>query len=267
VILFCQKIKYFFVYYSGAKLLCVIVAQENGRSKRVYMFNIKLPQPCNNPSHFVSWSGGKDSCLALFRTIKKYGKPKYLLNMLTEDGYRSRSHGLSKTVLEKQAYLLQIPINFYATTWGDYESVFIDALHDLKKEGIEMGVFGDIKIPDQPDWIAHRQWADHVCNKASITAYEPLWDDSVQILLQDFFDAGFVAKIISVNAELLSANYLGKILDKELITEFTKLGIDPAGEKGEYHTIVIDGPIFTKPLCLLEKERVLKEGYWFLDVC
>lgn len=186
--------------------------------------------------------------------------------MLTEDGYRSRSHGLTRTVIEKQASSLLIPINFYAPTWSDYESVFINALYYLKREGIEMGVFGDIKIPDKPNWIAHRQWADRVCNKAGITAYEPLWEDSVEILLQDFFDAGFVAKIISVNAELLSANYLGRILDKELIIDFMKQGIDPAGEKGEYHTIVIDGPIFTKPLCLQEKERVLKEGYWLLDV-
>ena len=227
---------------------------------------LNMSQPCINPAYFVSWSGGKDSCLALFRTIKKYGKPKYLLNMLTEDGCRSRSHGLTRTVIEKQASSLLIPINFYAATWSDYESVFINALYDLKREGIEMGVFGDIKIPDKPDWIAHRQWADRVCDKAEITAYEPLWEDSAEILLQDFFDAGFVAKIISVNAELLSANYLGRILDKELIIEFMRLGIDPAGEKGEYHTIVIDGPIFTKPLCLQEKERVLNGGYWFLDV-
>src|SRR5215208_7737086 len=173
------------------------------------MLTIESLQLCTNPTYFVSWSGGKDSCLALFRTIKKYGKPKLLVNMLTEDGCRSRSHGLTKTVIEKQANLLQIPIHFYAASWSNYESVFIDALHDLKKEGIEIGVFGDIKIPDKLNWIAHRQWADRVCDKAGIIAYEPLWEDSVDLLLQDLFDAGFKAKIISVNAELLSANYLG----------------------------------------------------------
>jgi diphthine-ammonia ligase len=224
-----------------------------------------IPTSSNAP-YFVSWSGGKDCCLALFRAIKQYGKPNYLLNMLTEDSYRSRSHGLAKTVLEKQAHSLQIPIHFYAATWNEYESVFINALYELRKNGIEMGVFGDINISDKPDCILHRQWADHVCSKADIFSYEPLWEDNVETLLQDFFDAGFVAKIISVKSEFLSANYLGKILDKELIIEFMKLGIDPSGEKGEYHTIVIDGPIFTKPLYLEERERVLKDGYWFLDV-
>jgi diphthine-ammonia ligase len=230
------------------------------------MFKIKpVPAP-NNISYFVSWSGGKDSCLALFRTIKIYGNPKYLINILTEDGYRSRSHGLAKTVLERQANLLKIPINFYSASWNDYESVFTNALHDLKKEGIAMGVFGDIKIPDKPDWIAHRQWADQVCDKVGISANEPLWEDSVETLLQDFFDAGFVAKIISVKADFLRPDYLGKILTEDLIIEFMEQGIDPAGEKGEYHTVVLDGPIFTKPLLLEEREQVQKDGYWFLDV-
>ncbi len=230
------------------------------------MLKPTLSPSSNTSAYFVSWSGGKDSCLALFRTIQKYGKPKYLINMLTEDGYRSRSHGLAKTVIEKQAHLLQIPINFYAAAWNDYESVFINALYDLKKEGIEMGVFGDIKIPDKPEWLAHRQWAEHVCDKANILAYEPLWEDGVETLLQNFLDAGFVAKIISIKADLLNKDYLGRILDKNLIAEFIEQGIDPAGEKGEYHTVVLDGPIFTKPLCLEEREHVLKNGYWFLDL-
>ena len=106
--------------------------------------------------YFVSWSGGKDSCLALFRAIKKYGKPTCLLNMLTEDRFRSRSHGLAKTVLEKQAQLLQIPIHFYSTTWDHYELTFLNALNDLKKQGIAMGIFGDIKIPNNPEWNNHR---------------------------------------------------------------------------------------------------------------
>lgn len=220
----------------------------------------------NIPSYFVSWSGGKDSCLALFRTIQKYGKPQYLLTMLTEEGFRSRSHGLSRTVLSRQAHLLEIPIKFCAASWNDYESVFIKALHDLKKESVEMGVFGDIKISDNLDWVAHRQWADHVCHQTQLSVCEPLWEDHTVALLQGFFDLGFVAKIISVKADLLSADYLGKILNKDLIIEFMEKGIDPAGEKGEYHTIVVDGPLFTAPLHLTEGERVLRQGYWFLNV-
>jgi uncharacterized protein (TIGR00290 family) len=219
-----------------------------------------------NKPYFVSWSGGKDSTLALFRAMQIYGKPRYLLTMLTEDANRSRSHGIAREVLEKQASLLQIPIIFYAASWDDYESVFLNALHNFKKEGIEIGIFGDIKIPEKPDYMSHRRWADRVCDQAGIKAVEPLWDDGVETLLNDFFNNGFVAKIISVNAEQLSDAYLGKLLSKNVIAEFTDLNINPAGENGEYHTIVIDGPIFTKSLCLNDGVKVLKSGYWFLDV-
>lgn len=220
----------------------------------------------NDVSYAVSWSGGKDSCLALFRTMQIYGKPKFLINMLTEEAERSRSHGLSKTILKKQADLLQIPIIFYAATWQNYETVFINALKDLKKLNITMVVFGDIKISDHPDWVSHREWADQVCKDAHLSAYEPLWEEDSLTLLQEFFNAKFVAKIISINAALLSPDDLGKILDANLINDFRKKGIDPAGEKGEYHTIVCDGPLFSNPLFLEEGERVLKDGYWFLDV-
>lgn len=221
--------------------------------------------PKNIP-YFVSWSGGKDSCLSLYRAIKKYGKPHCLLNMLTEDGVRSRSHGLAKTVLEKQSRLLQIPIYFYATTWNNYETTFLTALNNLKKLGIEMGVFGDIKISDNPEWCNHRQWADEICQKANISTLEPLWEDKIECILQELIETGFIAKIISIKANCLNTDYLGKILDKKLITELSKQGINPAGEQGEYHTIVVDGPIFTRPLCLEENGRVLRDGYWFLDV-
>lgn len=221
--------------------------------------------PKKNP-YFISWSGGKDSCLSLSRAIKKYGKPSCLLNMLTEDGFRSRSHGLSKTVLERQAHLLGVPIYFHATSWDNYEITFLNALHEFKRAGIEIGVFGDIKIPDNPNWNSHRQWADNICKKAGISAFEPLWDDDIESILQELFEDGFKAKIISVKADHLSPDYLGKVLDKDLIVELTKQGINPAGEQGEYHTIVIDGPLFSSPMCLRENGRVLRDGYWFLDV-
>lgn len=220
----------------------------------------------NTIPYFVSWSGGKDSYLALHRAIQKYGKPKLLLNMLTEDGNRSRSHGLTKAILEKQAHLLQIPIRFYSASWNQYEFVYSNALRELKKEGIEMGVFGDIKIPEHPDWTAHRQWADQMCEQAGLSAYEPLWEDSTESLLENMFDLAFVANIISVKADLLSADDLGKTLDKNLLLTWKEKGINPLGEKGEYHTIVSDGSLFTEPLPLQKGKTVLRDGYWFLDV-
>jgi uncharacterized protein (TIGR00290 family) len=224
-----------------------------------------MSQPKKQP-YIVSWSGGKDSCLALTRAIQAFGTPQFLLNMLTENAERSRSHGLRKTVIQAQADALGVSILFYSATWDDYENTFITALQGLKNKGIEMGVFGDMKIENRPGWIAHRQWAEHVCHQAKIMVHEPLWDDTEERLLTDFWASRIKAKIISVKANLLDKKYLGESLTPALVDEFIQQGIHPLGETGEYHTVVFDSPLFSYPLDLRHGECILREGYRYLDV-
>jgi diphthine-ammonia ligase len=216
--------------------------------------------------YFVSWSGGKDSCLALHRAAYHFGKPHFLLNMLTEDVERSRSHGLKKKILQAQADALGIPILFYAASWNDYENTFIAALKTLKSKGIEAGVFGDMQMKNQPNALANRQWAEHVCRQAEMVAIEPLWDETEEDLMLTFLASGIKTKIIAINSKRLDKKYLGQLLTKELMDEFTKQGVHPFGEEGEYHSVVFDSPLFSKPLNLVDKESVLKDNYWFLDV-
>ena len=216
--------------------------------------------------YFVSWSGGKDSCLALHRAAECLGKPHFLLNMLTEDVERSRSHGLKKQILQAQADSLGIPILFYAASWNEYENTFIAALRTLKNKGIEAGVFGDMQMKNEPNSLANRQWAEYVCQQAEMIAIEPLWDEAEEDLMSNFLTSGIKTKIIAINANRLDKKYLGQLLTKELMDEFTKQGVHPFGEEGEYHSVVFDSPLFSKPLNLVDKESVLKEGYWFLDV-
>lgn len=216
--------------------------------------------------YFVSWSGGKDSCLALHRTTQHFHKPEFLLNMLTEDVERSRSHGLKKQILQAQADSLGIPILFYAASWNDYEQTFIAALKTLKGKGVEAGVFGDMQMKNLPNARTNRQWAEHVCGQVEMVAIEPLWDETEESLIDSFLDSGIKTKIIAINANRLDKKYLGQVLTKELMDEFTTQGIHPFGEEGEYHSVVFDSPLFSKPLNLVHKESVLKECYWFLDV-
>lgn len=221
----------------------------------------KIKQP-----YFVSWSGGKDSCLALHRATQDFGKPNFLLNMLTEDVERSRSHGLKKQILQAQADLLGIPILFYAASWNEYENTFIVALKTLKNEGIKAGVFGDMQMKNQPNSLANREWAEYVCDKAEMVAIEPLWDETEESLILKFLDSGIKTKIIAINSNRLDKKYLGQMLTKELMNEFTEQGIHSFGEAGEYHSVVFDSPLFSKPLNLVDKDQVLRNGYWFLDV-
>jgi uncharacterized protein (TIGR00290 family) len=211
-------------------------------------------------SFFSSWSGGKDSCLALYHAIQHGGRPKALLTMMTEGKERSRSHGLPTTVFKKQASSLGIPLVLRYSTWADYEETFLSAARELQKEGVEYGVFGDI------DLEPHLEWIKRVCASASIQEYEPLWKRDRTELLNEFLSLGFKAMIISVKQGTLDNKFLGEILDHQVISDMKELGIDASGEMGEYHTVVIDGPIFSTPLQLEKGRQVIKDGYGFLDV-
>ncbi|MFX1450024.1 MAG: diphthine--ammonia ligase [Promethearchaeota archaeon] len=211
-------------------------------------------------SFFCSWSGGKDSALALYNVIQMGGEPKFLLNMLREDGKRSRSHGLTFDTLQKQAQALGIPLLTRSTSWDDYEAHFISALEELKKKGIEVGVFGDIDIEE------HREWVERVCSYVKIKPLLPLWKKTRIELLKELLDLGFKATIIVVKDDKLSKNFLGRTLNKEVIAELEKVGIDLSGESGEYHTIVTAGPIFSHPINLNKKKVSSHNGYSFLDI-
>jgi len=209
---------------------------------------------------FCSWSGGKDSCLALYRAVRAGGQARWLLNMCTESGERSRSHGLAADVLRAQAAALGIPIVFRAASWDEYEKTFLDALAGLKGRGVTAGVFGDIDV--EP----HREWVERVCASAGMAACEPLWKSDRRELLDEFLGAGFEARLVALKDGALSPELLGRRLDGELTAEIESAGADACGENGEYHTVVVDGPLFSRPLELVAGERVLRDGYWFLDM-
>jgi len=214
----------------------------------------------NHKNIFCSWSGGKDSCLSLYYTLKQGGIPKKMMTMLIENGERSRSHGLSLNLLKKQSESLGIPLITYATSWEDYETNFITALKAIKEKGINIGVFGDIDIDD------HKKWVKKVCNKTNMLAYLPLWKNPRKKIVQEFIDCGFKAIIVTVKGKYLGKGILGRELNNDLIKIFEKRGVDPAGENGEYHTMVTGGPIFANDIKYKLEEKVFFNGYWFQDV-
>ncbi len=209
-------------------------------------------------SFFCSWSGGKDSCLALYNAIKNGGKPRALFTMLAEDGKTSRSHGLPKPLIEKQAESLGIQPVFRSASWQEYESQFILALEEFKKNGIEVGVFGDIDIEE------HLAWVRRVCEIVGIQPVHPLWKRDRRELLDKFIGSGFAARIVVVNENKLDKRFLGKAIDARAIPEMEQAGIDPCGELGEYHTVVTDGPIFSSKVEVKQAGQEYHDGYWFL---
>ena len=211
---------------------------------------------------FASWSGGKDGCLALYRAMQNGMNARYLANMVTEDGERSCSHGILAAVIKKQAEAIGIPIVQKPTTHETYEAVFVETLKEFKREGIEGGVFGDI------DFNAHREWIERVCKKAGITPHLPLWLNDQSKLMEEFIDAGFKSVVVAVKAELLGKEVLGRVVDRKFLKYLAGLnkGITPCGEAGEYHTLVIDGPLFKKRLEIVKSEKVTRGEHHFLEI-
>jgi diphthine-ammonia ligase len=211
---------------------------------------------------FASWSGGKDCCLALFRAERGSIDIHCLFNMVSEDALRSRSHGIRAAVIKKQAEALGIPIVQQPTTDDAYETVFIEKLKDFKKQGIVSGVFGDI------DFEPHREWIEKVCNPAGITPLLLLWQEDQNKLMEEFLDAGFTAVIITVRADLMGKEFLGRTLDRKFVRDIAALnkGITPCGEAGEFHTLVTDGPIFKKRLVISKSEIVTRKEHHFLEI-
>jgi uncharacterized protein (TIGR00290 family) len=209
---------------------------------------------------FCSWSGGKESSLALYHAIRNGGIPHSLLTILSEDGVTSRSHSLPKRLIEEQARNLGLKSVFRSATWQRYEEEFISALREFKMAGIEVGVFGDI------DLEKHREWVWRVCEIAGIIPVHPLWQRNRIELLEEFINLGFKARIVVVNEQKLDRTFLGKTINALTINEMEKAGIDPAGELGEYHTVATDGPIFSSKIEIRTSAQYRHEGYRVLKV-
>ncbi|MFC2003248.1 diphthine--ammonia ligase [Chloroflexota bacterium] len=216
------------------------------------------------PQVFVSWSGGKDSSLACYRAVAGGLKVRYLINMITEDGKRSWTHGQSAELLQAQSQAVGIPLVQRRTKMASYEAEFKDVLLTLRQEGITGGVFGDIDLEE------HRQWIERVCGEVDITPHLPLWGERQEEVLRDFINRGFEAVAVVAKADLLGEEWLGRKIDLDFLSDLSGLkkpsGFQLGGEAGEYHTFVTDGPLFNKGIEILETQRTLRDGCWFLEI-
>ncbi len=207
-----------------------------------------------------SWSGGKDSCYAFHKAVSNEFKPSVLLTVLNEFGDRSRSHGIPKEILKAQADALDLPIHFFESTWNDYERLYIENLTSLTQSyDLQHSVFGDIDID------SHREWEEKVSKAANLSPMLPLWQQSRKELVLEMIDYGIEAIITSCN-QTLGPDFLGRQINRELVEEFEALGVDACGENGEYHTLVINAPLFRNALNVEVIEKETSSNYNFARV-
>jgi diphthine-ammonia ligase len=212
-----------------------------------------------------SWSGGKDSCLACYKAIKSGSRVGYLLNLISNQYKRCCFHGIEANLLNLQAESVGIPLiqKEVSPDMEKYEEEFKAAVSEIKAKGAHGMVFGDVYLEE------HKNWVERVCKDLEILPIEPLWNHSPLKVVEEFIDLGFKAIVVSCKADLFGKNFIGRHLDKDLLQELKERNICPCGENGEFHTFVIDGPIFKRGIEILESEPVLIEGFWrhwFLDI-
>jgi len=214
-----------------------------------------------------SWSGGKDSCLACYKSIREGHNVLFLLNFISKKYKRCCFHGIEEKLIKKQAECIGIPLiqKDVSADMSEYEEEFKEAVTKLKeRQGIEGMVFGDVYLNE------HKEWVERVCKEIGIVPVEPLWNKKPEDVVSEFIKLGFRAKVVSAKAEIFDSDFVSRDFSAELVEELKRKGICVCGEQGEFHTFVYDGPIFKKRIEILRTEKILRENqtwkHWFLDI-
>ena len=190
----------------------------------------------------MSWSGGKDSSLALFQILKegKYNV-KYLLTNIFKPNKRVSMHGVPEALIEQQAKSIDIPlIKLYIEekTHDEYEIKMRELLNSLKKENINIVAFGDIFLEDL------KLYRENKLKEVNMSALFPLWGVPTKDLAQNFINEGFKTHLCSIDTSKVPKGLIGNDYSEAFINQLPN-EVDPCGENGEFHTFCYDGPIFS----------------------
>ena len=206
--------------------------------------------------YLASWSGGKDSCLAVMRALGEGMEVSHLMHFVRA----ANVHGVSPELISLQGSLTKMGIVQREVPDGDFERHFKETVRGVAGPGLKGMVFGDIYLE------AHREWIERVCGELGIEAVLPLWGDDTEALVYEFLDAGFETLVVSGKTELIESRWLGKRLDKDFVDYLKTRGLDPCGEDGEYHTLVTGGPLFRGNINVTGGSVSRRHGHWFYDI-
>lgn len=193
-----------------------------------------------------NWSSGKDSTLALYKTLQNSDfEIVSLLTSVSEQYQRVSMHGVRVELLEQQAKSLQLPLTKMMIpempSMEIYESIMQNTLDNFKNNGVTHSVFGDIFLEDL------RLYRENKLKDIGFIGEFPLWKTDTNVLINEFIDLGFKTIVTCVNAEYLDQSFVGRIIDKEFLRDLPN-NVDVCGENGEFHTFTFDGPIFDFPI-------------------
>lgn len=216
------------------------------------------------PRAWMSWSTGKDSALAL-HTVRAAGRVEVtgLLTTVNSAADRVAMHAVRRVLLEAQADALGLPMRVVELPWPCsnviYEQQMAAAMAAARDNGVEHLIFGDLFLGDV------RAYREKRLAGSGIVPLFPLWHRPTAALAVEMLSCGIRAVITCVDPSQAPPELVGRWFDADLLGELP-LGVDPCGERGEFHTFVVDGPGFAHPLDVVIGEIVERDGFAFADV-
>jgi uncharacterized protein (TIGR00290 family) len=227
----------------------------------------------------LSWSGGKDSALAL-DALRRGGEHDVagLVTTLSEEHQRVSMHGVRIELVHEQARQLALPLTCvempayrnFASDDGQacpidlpgnntYESAMLAAFERAREDGVEAIAFGDIFLEDL------RDYRERLLARAGLKGIYPLWQRDTRDLLHQFIDGGWRAIVVCTDGERLPPSWSGREIDAEFAAELPA-AVDPCGERGEYHSFVYDGPLFSSPISFEKGTVVERAPFTFFEL-
>lgn len=204
-----------------------------------------------------NWSSGKDSALALYKTLHNPDiEVISLLTSVNKQYNRISMHGVRAELLEQQAESIGLPLHKMEIpempSMEIYENVMRKTLGKFKEKGITHSIFGDIFLEDL------RKYREDKLSEMQLEGVFPLWKIDTKVLIQEFLDLGFKTIVTCVNERNLDKSFAGRIIDAQFIADLPD-DVDVCGENGEFHTFTFDGPIFSKPIAFEIGEVVYRK--------
>lgn len=212
----------------------------------------------------LSWSGGKDSAMALLETARQgLFRVSSLLTTVTRDFDRVSMHGVRRELLERQAEALGLPCEKVWISKGadnrEYDAAMRLVLERHKAAGVEHVIFGDLFLQDI------RRYREERMSEVGMHCVFPLWGRETSTLARSFIGSGFKAIVCCVDPGALGREFCGAEFDARFLSRLPSK-VDPCGENGEFHTFVYDGPLFKERVGVSVGEVVERDGFCFADI-
>ncbi len=212
----------------------------------------------------MSWSSGKDSAWAL-RVLRERGEVEVvgLLTTFNREFARVSMHGVRDALVRGQARAVGLPLRAVRLPWPcsneDYEAAMSRAMARARGDGVTHIAFGDLFLEDI------RAYREARMAGAGMTPLFPLWGADTARLAREMVASGTRAVLVCVDPKQLDPRFCGRPFDASLLDELPR-GVDPCGERGEFHTFVWDGPAWARPVAVRRGEIVERDGFVFADL-